>query len=642
MYLFPYRYILLREETHTRSLCYLDYKLLTIDSMPVSSPIRNPENLNRLHENDRRLILRLIPYLRRHIRLLLLAMGLLMPLATAGAIQPLIIGQAVSLLSQESTWGFLRTLSIEQGIVWLSILLLITVIVRVCCTFCQGYLIEKMGQTITADIRKDLFAHVISLGINFFNRTQVGRLVTRLTSDVEELGNVFSSGAIGVLSDGIYILVIIVTMITVQAELAFMLVFMMIPITGLIVYFQSQYRKANYKAREELSKLNSILQENVAGINIVQLFRRELFNSELFRSTNEQYRKAVDETIFHDSAVSATLEWISLVAITGVLWLGGVFIVDEVITFGTLSAFIIYAQRLFNPLQGLANKFTIFQAGFTAIERISELMNEPIEISEPKCKIHSFSSFSQQNISGKICFENVWFGYKKDEYVLKNLDFTIHAGEKVALVGPTGAGKSSIIRLLCRLYDPTQGRILIDGIDIRDIPKTELRRYIGVILQESFLFAGNVMRNITLGEDYCFEQVQETAQITNIEQFIDELPQGYQTQVRERGTNLSGGQKQLLAFARVAIRNPRILVLDEATSSLDVKTEALIQDALSHLLIQKTAIIIAHRLSTIRDVDRILVLKKGELLESGNHQELLKKGGLYSDLYKLQMMIFEE
>lgn len=606
--------------------------------MTVSSPIRQAENLNRLHENDRRLILRLIPYLHRHIRLLLLAMGLVIPLATAGAIQPLIIGQAVSLLRQESTWGFLRTLSIEQGITWLSILLLITVIIRVYCASFQGYIFEKMGQTIIADIRKDLFAHVMSLGINFFNRAQVGRLVTRLTSDVEALGDVFPSGAIGVLSNGIYILVIIVTMITVQAELALMLIFMIIPITGLIIYLQSQYRKANYKVREELSKLNSILQENVAGINIVQLFRRERFNSELFRSTNNRYRKAVDETIFYDSAVSATLEWISLVAITGVLWLGGVFIIDEVITFGTLSAFILYAQRLFNPLRQLADKFTMFQAGFTAIERISELMNEPIEITDPKCQIHSFSSLSQQNTSGKICFENVWFGYKKDEYVIKNLDFTIHAGEKVALIGPTGAGKSSIIRLLCRLYDPTQGRILVDDVDIRDIPKTELRRYVGVILQESFLFAGDVMRNITLGEDYCFEQVKETANRINIEQFIDELPQGYQTKVRERGTNFSGGQKQLLAFARVAIRNPSILVLDEATSSLDVKTEALIQDALGHLLTQKTAIIIAHRLSTIRDVDRILVLKKGELIESGNHQELLKKGGLYSDLYKLQIM----
>ncbi|XTZ20396.1 MAG: ABC transporter ATP-binding protein [cyanobacterium endosymbiont of Rhopalodia fuxianensis] len=610
--------------------------------MAFFSPIRQQKNLNHLNESNRRLILRLVPYFRRHIHLLSLAMGLLIPSAIAGAIQPLIVGQAVSLLRQESTWKFLKNLSIEQGITWLSLLLLITVIIRVCCTSFQGYFIQKIGQIITADIRKDLFTHVTSLGISFFNRTPVGRLVTRLTSDVEALGDVFSSGAIGVLSDGIYIFIIIIIMITVQLELALMLVLMMIPVTGLIVYFQSQYRKANYKAREELSKLNSILQENIAGINVVQLFRRELFNSELFRSTNERYRKTVDTIIFHDSAVSATLEWISLVAIAGVLWLGGVFIVDEAITFGTLSAFILYAQRLFNPLRQLADKLTMFQAGFTAIERISELMDEPVEIIEPKDKIYSLSSFHQRNTNGEICFENVWFGYNKDEYVLKNLNFTIHAGEKVAFVGPTGAGKSSIIRLLCRLYDPIQGRIIIDGVDIREISQTELRRYIGVILQENFLFAGDVMRNITLGENYCFEQVQKAANITNVGKFIDELSQGYKTKVRERGTNLSGGQKQLLAFARVAIRNPHIFVLDEATSSLDVKTEALIQDALYHLLNQKTAVIIAHRLSTIRDVDRIFVFQKGELLESGNHQELLKQGNLYNDLYKLQTMKYKK
>ncbi|HAX79257.1 MAG TPA: long-chain fatty acid--CoA ligase, partial [Cyanobacteria bacterium UBA11372] len=230
------------------------------------------------------------------------------------------------------------------------------------------------------------------------------------------------------------------------------------------------------------------------------------------------------------------------------------------------------------------------------------------------------------------------FAYKQDEYVIQDLDFTIHPGEKVALVGPTGAGKSSIIRLLCRLYEPTKGRILLDGVDIRDVTQTELRRYMGVILQDGFLFAGDVKSNITLGENYPFEQVVAAAEKTNVAQFIEQLPQGYDTQLRERGTNLSGGQKQLLAFARAAIRDPRILVLDEATASLDVRTEALIQDALDRLLVGRTAIIIAHRLSTIRNVDRILVLKRGQLVESGSHQELLQQGGLYASLYKLQML----
>ncbi|MGH2412780.1 MAG: ABC transporter ATP-binding protein [Microcystaceae cyanobacterium] len=600
-------------------------------------------NVKRTRENDWRLLLRLIPYARRNRGLLLISVILLVPLSVAGAIQPLIIGQAVSLLRQEQTWPFLKNISLAQGLNILVGLLLLTIIVRLIFVAVQGYLVQKVGQEITAEVREDLFTHVTSLAARFFDRTPVGRLVTRISSDVEALGDVFASGAIGVMSDLIYIIVIIITIFMLQWQLALMLVLMLIPVTGLIIYFQQQYRKANYQAREELSKLNSMLQENVSGINVVQLFRREQFNAEMFRSINLRYRAEVDKTIFNDSAVSATLEWIALVAIAGVLWLGGQFVLKEAITFGILSAFILYAQRLFNPLRQFADKFTMFQAGFTAIERISELMSEPIEIQDPEIKPNlKFNPRSKilnpKSDSGEIRFEHVWFGYKSDEYVLRDLHFTIHPGEKVALVGPTGAGKSSIIRLLCRLYEPTQGKILVDGIDIRDIPQAELRRHIGVILQESFLFAGDVKRNITLGENYPLQQVIKSAQVTNIDRFIEELPQGYDTELRERGTNLSGGQKQLLAFARVAIRNPRVLVLDEATSSLDVGTEALIQDALDRLLENRTAIIIAHRLSTIRNVDRILVLKKGQLVESGTHETLLEQDGLYASLYKLQMM----
>lgn len=607
--------------------------------MAVSPKAQFKQPVKGLRENDGGLILKLLPYVRRHPRLLLLSMGLLLPLSIAGAIQPLIIGQAVSLLRQESAWSFLERLSLEKGLQFLIILLLITIVIRLVCTSSQGFIVQKLGQNITAEIREDLFTHVTSLGTSFFNRTPVGRLITRLTSDVEALGDVFASGAIGVISDAIYILVILFTMFALQAQLALMLLLMMLPITGLIIYFQGQYRKANYKSREKLSELNSMLQENIAGINVVQLFRRERFNSELFRVINADYRQATNKTIFHDSAVSATLEWISLVAIAAVLGLGGFFITNDTITFGTLSAFILYAQRLFNPLRQFADKFTMFQAGFTAIERITELMREPIEIKESDKNIQFLDSRQYQDKVGEICFDNVWFGYKPDEFVLKGLNFTISPGEKVALVGPTGAGKSSIIRLLSRLHEPTKGKILIDGVDIRDISKKDLRQYIGMILQESFLFAGDVKRNITLGENYSLEQVQKAAKLTNVDRLIEELPQGYYTQLRERGTNLSGGQKQLLAFARVAIRNPHILVLDEATASLDVRTEALIQEALEKLLIERTAVIIAHRLSTIRDVDRIFVLKQGEIVESGNHEQLLSQDGLYRSLYELQLTL---
>ena len=584
-------------------------------------------------ENDWRLLLRLLPYARAHRRILIVAIILLIPLSLAGAVQPLIVGQAISLLRQEPTWDYLKTLPVEQGISSLIVLLLSTIAIRLVFVAVQGYLVQKVGQEITAAVREDLFTHVTALSTRFFDRSPVGRLVTRLTSDVEALGEVFASGAIGVISDLIYILVLIFTIFALQWQLALLLILLLIPVTGLIIYFQQQYRLANYAAREELSKLNSMLQENVAGVNIVQLFRREKLNTEMFRDINQKYLQAVDKTIFHDSAVSATLEWISLVAIAGVLWLGGLLILGKYITFGTLAAFILFAQRLFNPLRQFADKFTMFQAGFTAIERIGELMNEPIEIKDAELK-----TLVPRPSQGEIRFENVSFAYKKGEEVLKNLNFTIKPGEKVALVGPTGAGKSSIIRLLCRLYEPTEGRILVDGIDIRELPQTELKRYIGVILQESILFAGDVQRNITLGETYTLAEIKAAARLTNVDQFIEELPQGYNTELRERGANLSGGQRQLLAFARVAIRDPKILVLDEATASLDVVTEALIQKALLQLLEKRTAITIAHRLSTIRDVDRILVLKRGELVESGSHEDLLEQGGLYASLYQLQML----
>ncbi|NCR58287.1 MAG: ABC transporter ATP-binding protein [Microcystis aeruginosa LL13-06] len=600
---------------------------MSLSSSPVSPLVK---------ENDWSLLLRLLPYAKKQKALLFWSLILLFPLSLTGAIQPLIIGQAVSLLQKEQTWDFLARMPLIAAINTLIIILSVSIILRLILGTMQGYLVQKVGQSITANVREDLFTHVTSLSSSFFDRSPVGRLVTRLTSDVEALGEVFASGAIGVVSDLVNILVIIITMFTLQWQLALLLVLMLFPVTALIIFFQKQYRIANYQVREELSKLNAQLQENVVGVNIVQLFRRERFNAEMFRAINTQYRQSLDKTIFYDSAVSSTLEWIGLIAVGGVLWLGGIFILQKTIDFGVLSAFILFSQRLFNPLRQFAEKFTMFQAGFTAIERIGELISIPIEITDSNNYKEIY--FPEKRQTGEIIFENVWFGYKPDEYIIKGLNFTIHPGEKVALVGPTGAGKSSIIRLLCRLYEPSKGRILVDGIDIRYLPQAELRRYIGVILQETFLFAGDVTRNITLGENYDFEQVKAAAKLTNIDHFIEELPDGYHTLLRERGSNLSGGQKQLLAFARVAIRNPEILVLDEATASLDVGTEVLIQEALEQILVDRTAIIIAHRLSTIRDVDRILVLKRGELVESGTHEDLLTKDGLYASLYKLQML----
>lgn len=603
--------------------------------MTIASPSKQKPSKEK--SSDWRLFLKLVPYARRNARIIIVAICLLIPAALARAVQPILVGQVVSLLRQEdSRWSFLQNIPISDGLNTIALMLLGTMVARVVCDSTQGFLVQRSGQRITADIRSDLFTHVTSLAVRFFDRTPVGKLITRLTSDVDALGEVFSTGAIGIIGDLVLMLSITVLMFMKQWQLALLLVLMLVPTALLIVYWQKQYRKANYSAREELSSLNSMLQENILGVGVVQLFRRERLNSENFFNTNRKYIKEVDATIFYDSAVSSTLEWVSLVAIAGVLAIGGGFVMGKTLDFGTLSAFILFAQTLFDPLRQFAEKFTAIQAGFTAIERINDVMDEPIEIRD-RLTTQSLSDFDSNNV-GEIRFDHVTFGYKPGEYVIHDLDFTIRSGEKVALVGPTGAGKSSIIRLLSRLYDPQEGRILLDGIDIRDLPQAELRKRIGIILQDGFIFAGDVKSNITLGETYPLEEIQAAAEKTNVSKLIQQLPHGYDTQLRERGTNLSGGQKQLIAFARAAIRDPKILVLDEATSSLDVGTEAQIQEALEHMLENRTAIIIAHRLSTIRNVDRILVLKRGELVESGSHDQLLAQDGLYAGLYKLQML----
>ncbi len=547
-------------------------------------------------------------------------MVLLIPLAVAGAVQPILVQMGID--------GPIATGDVV-GLRWICLWVFLTIAVRLGLQSWQGYLVQEVGQRITAEIRRDLFCHVTQLSLGFFDRTPVGKLITRLTSDVEALGDVFATGAVGILSDLAAIAITALFMFSLRWDLALFLVLLIFPITALIIYFQREFRTANYQAREYLSEMNSILQENIIGMAVVQLFQRSQVNAQQHRQVNNQYIRQINRTIFHDSAVSATLEWIALVAIAGVLWLGGAQILHQSLTFGELSAFVLYSQRLFDPLRQLAEKFTVIQAGFTAIERIAGILNQPIEIVDlPHPK--------EIQPTGEITFENVSFAYKGDDYVLKNLNFTIRAGEKVALVGSTGSGKSSIIRLLCRLYEPQKGRILLDGVDIRDLRQADLHRHIGVVLQDAFLFSGDVQENIALGEPFSLAEIEQAARQVNVHDLILQLPNGYFTQVRARGTNLSGGQKQLLAFARVAIRQPKILVLDEATARLDVQTEALIQSALEKLWQGRTAIIIAHRLSTIRHVDRILVLKRGEIVESGSHEELLRRGGIYASLHALE------
>jgi ATP-binding cassette subfamily B multidrug efflux pump len=598
-------------------------------------------------ESDWRLLRLLWPYARRHLKLLLAALAFLPPLALADAVQPLILQRAldgpIAQALEQGEAGILSDLWPYVG------LLILTVLVRWLFQALEGYVSQKLGQLMTRDIRDDLFAHILALPAQFFDRTPVGKLITRITSDVEALGDVFSTGAVGIVSDLFTLGVIAVVMLSQRWDLGLLLILIVLPISAVVLELQRRFRDANFRVREELSKLNSWIQENILGITVVQLFRRERLNSEIFQTMNRRYIREVDQTILYDSALSAVLEWVSWLAVAALLWVGGQQVMSagrgslgggwtgslplprEPLTFGSLYAFILFSQRFFNPLRQLAEKFTALQAGFTAVERIDAILSLPVAIRDPAQPRHL-----PPDAKGEVQFEHVWFAYNPGEWVLKDLTFTIRPGEKVALVGPTGAGKSSIIRLLCRLYDVTHGSIRIDGVDIRDLPQAELHRHLGVILQDGFLFSGDIQQNITLGEKADLAAVEQVARQLNLHDFLRDLPQGYATPVRERGNNLSSGQKQLISFVRAMWRDPKILVLDEATASLDVGTEALLQSALDTLLQDRTALIIAHRLSTIRDVDRILVLQRGELKEQGSHAELMALSGLYASLYRLQ------
>ena len=582
---------------------------------------------------DFKRIKRLGRYLTNDKKTLYLIVVILIPVAFAGAIQPLLVGQAITILKNENSDVWLSKTYIGQSINLIIISLLISVLLRLILQGYQTYNIQAVGQKLTARIRRELFAHSISLSLRYHDKMPVGKLLTRLTNDVDALSEVFGSGAVGVIADFVSLIVISLTMLSIDKGLAIILLSTQIPVSYFIIWLQKRYRRANYQVREELSQLNSDFQENIQGLEVVQMFRREEINSNKFSRTGESYRKAVDGTIFYDSSISAFIEWISLAAVSFVLAIGGYLVTSGNIGLGTLTTFILYSQRLFEPLRQLAERFTQIQGGLTAIERINELLDEKIEINDSLSKNNVVRNLE---VKGKIEFKNVSFFYKKDDYVIKDLSFKVNPGERIAFVGPTGSGKTTLIRLLCRLYEPQKGEILIDDINIKNIPLTDLRNMLGVVLQDTFIFSGNVAQNLKLSSDIKDKELEILCQKLGLNELLKKLPNGLQTPLRERGGNLSSGERQLLSVARVAIRNPSILIMDEATAFMDPTTEATLQKDLNNILENRTALVIAHRLATIEKSDNIIVLKGGSLVEQGTHQELKEKKGLYFQLSELQ------
>jgi len=592
--------------------------------------------------NDFKRIKKLGKYLTKDKKTIYLILIVLLPVSFSGAIQPLLVGQAITILKNESTDVWLSKTFFGQSINAIILTLFITVLFRLVLQGYQTYNIQAVGQRLTARIRRELFDHSISLSLKYHDKMPVGKLLTRLTNDVDALAEVFGSGAVGVIADFVSLIVISLTMLSIDRGLAILLLLTQIPVSYFIIWLQKRYRRANYQVREELSQLNSDFQENLQGLEVVQMFRREAFNSKKFSKTGVAYKKAVNGTIFYDSSISAFIEWISLAAVSLVLAVGGYFVTSGNIGLGTLTTFILYSQRLFEPLRQLAERFTKIQGGLTAVERINELLDEEIQIKDSTSTKHFLENAKNVNkkFKGKIEFKNVNFFYNEGEHIIKNLSFKINPGEHVAFVGPTGSGKTTIIRLLCRLYEPQSGQILIDDIDIKDIPIATLRNMLGVVLQDTFIFSGNVADNLKLNSNVHNLELENLCNELGLDNLLQKVPEGLNTLLRERGGNLSSGERQLLSVARVAIRNPVVLIMDEATAFMDPSTEATLQKDLERILSKRTALVIAHRLATIESSDKILVLKGGSLVEEGTHSELRLKKGLYFQLSELQQKGF--
>jgi len=529
----------------------------------------------------------------------------------------------------------------ETGLAKIALLYLGVLLLQFGFNYARMYMMEWLGQKIMYDLRVEIFGHLQYLPLRFFDRNQVGRLMTRVTSDVQALNEMFSSGLVAIFGDLFTLTGIIVVLFTMNWQLT-LITLSVVPLLFIATQiFKNKVRDAERQIRLRLAKINAFLQENITGMAVVQLFNREKKNFQQFDARNLDHLEAYRKTIFYHAVFYPVVEWIFALSVALIIWYGGGKVIANTLTFGSLVAFILYMDRFWRPISDLAEKYGILQTAMASAERIFKLLDEPKESTLGKEQSATDGRLLGR-ARGEIEFRNITFGYRDDEMVLKNVSFKVEAGEKVAIVGATGSGKTTIISLLSNFYTPQQGQIILDGHDIQNLPLADLRQQIGLVLQDVFLFAGTIGENISLGNNEISpERIRQAATDVNALRFIEHLPGKFQEPVIERGNSLSVGQKQLLAFARALAYDPAILILDEATSSVDTETELLIQQALERLMENRTSLIIAHRLSTIQHVDRIIVLHKGQIREMGTHSELLALGGIYYRLYQLQFAMQE-
>lgn len=519
-----------------------------------------------------------------------------------------------------------------EGLWTIAAMFLATLAASFVLEYAQTWLMQMTGQRIMYDLRMQIYERLQRLDLRFYDRNPVGRLMTRVTSDVDVLNELFSSGVVAVFGDVFTLVGIMIVMLAMDAELA-LASFVVLPLIFFVTqWFRRNVRESYRQVRGWIARINAFLQENLTGMGTVQLFRREAMNSARFDAINAKHRDVNIDSIFYYAVFYPAIELVGAMAAAIIIWYGGLLVMADTLTLGVLVAFLQYSSRFYRPISDMSEKFNILQNAMASSERVFTLIDEPVAVDSPLQARRRDPSRPPH-----IAFDRVWFAYNGEDWVLRDVSFEVRPGQRVAIVGATGSGKTTLINLLMRFYDVTRGRILVDGIDIRELALEDVRGLFGLVLQDVHLFSGTIEANIRLGHPTLGrEEVVRAAMAVRADRFVGELPNGFDTVLGERGATLSVGQRQLLSFARALAFNRPVLVLDEATSSVDTETELVIREALRVLMRDRTTVAIAHRLSTIQDMDTILVLHKGVLRESGSHQELLAARGIYYKLYQLQ------